>query len=180
MWKIVAPIVMVLVILLLLPGCNDQPSEFSQKMPAQKIDLQKYLGTWYEIARLPSWFERDLVGVSATYSLKENGHIEVFNSGYKSTLDGEVSSAVGDAWLPDKEQTGRLKVSFFGPFTADYTVIVIDDNYQYAVVCSSPETLWILSRSPKMDDVLFHRLCGIAQNLGFNMDNLEKVPQRSN
>ncbi|MFC1616827.1 lipocalin family protein [Candidatus Margulisiibacteriota bacterium] len=151
--------------------------EFSEKLPSKNIVLDKYLGTWYEIARLPNWFERDLVGVTATYSLKENGNITVLNQGYKNQLNGERKKAIGEAWIPDKDRTGRLKVSFFGPFSADYIVLEIDADYQYALVGSGKEFLWILSRKPILDQTIYNKLIQRAKTLGFDISKLVKVPQ---
>lgn len=166
------PLILLLVTLF---GC--MPDEFTQKLPSQKIELKSYLGTWYEIARFPNWFEKDLVGVTATYSLKENHKIKVFNQGYIGTLSGEKKVAIGEAWLPDPQNTGRLKVSFFGPFSADYIVLDIDEGYSYALVGSSKDYLWILSRTPQLNAEIYQKLVLKAKTLGFDVSKLERVSQ---
>jgi apolipoprotein D and lipocalin family protein len=146
--------------------------------PVTGFDLSKYLGKWYEIARFPAWFEKDLVNVTATYSLRSDGKVKVLNEGYKKSKDGKHSVAVGKAKLASSPDTGYLKVSFFGPFYADYIILDLDkENYQYALVASSYEYLWILSREPKMDPDVYGRLVEKAKSLGFNMEKLYVVPQ---
>jgi lipocalin len=143
------------------------------------LDLNRYLGTWYEIARFPHSFEKNLVGVTATYSLREDGKIEVLNQGYKNTLNGERSKAVGKAKIPDKLEPGKLKVSFFWIFYADYFVLELDENYQYAMIGSSSDKyFWILSRSPQMEPAVYEMLLEKARKRGYNLDKLYKVPQQ--
>jgi len=151
------------------------------KTTVKELDLNRYLGTWYEIARFPHSFEKDLVGVTATYSLRPDGKIEVLNQGYKYMLDGEKSSIVGKAKIPDSLQSGKLKVSFFWFFYADYYVLELDENYQYAMIGSkSPKYFWILSRTPQMDPATYDRLLEKARKRGYNLDKLYKVPQKEN
>ncbi|MFH1825848.1 MAG: lipocalin family protein [bacterium] len=162
---------------LFLSGCFFPEDQFTKSLPAQNVDLEKYLGSWYEIVRIPNWFEKDLVGVTATYSLKENGEIEVKNQGFIKTLDGEKKIAIGRAWIPDQNKTGRLKVSFFGPFAGDYIIIELDPDYQYALVGSSQDLLWILSRTPQLDEAIYQNLLSRASSLGYDINRLEKVEQ---
>ena len=142
------------------------------------LDLNRYLGTWYEIARFPHSFEKNLVGVTATYSLRDDGKIEVLNQGYKNTLNGERSKAAGKAKMPDKHEPGKLKVSFFWIFYADYFVLELDENYQYVMIGSSSDKyFWILSRTPQMEPAVYEMLLEKARKLGYNLDKLYKVPQ---
>ncbi len=121
------------------------------KTTVKQLDLERYLGTWYEIARFDHRFERGLVGVTANYSLRDDGKIKVVNEGYKKTLDGKHDVAVGKAKTTD--DPGRLKVSFFWIFYADYLVLELGENYQWALIGStSDKYLWILSRTPILDD----------------------------
>jgi lipocalin len=146
----------------------------------KNVDLSRYAGHWYEIARLPNSFEKGLIGVTAKYTLKNNGKIEVLNQGYLKSFEGKLKSARGRARIPDPQNTGRLKVSFFLFFGADYLIFDLDtENYQYALVGSnSYKYLWILSRSPQMDESVYQRLVEKAKQLGFNTNRLIKVPQR--
>ncbi|MFA5878889.1 MAG: lipocalin family protein [Candidatus Margulisiibacteriota bacterium] len=159
-------------------GFFEVKNEYVEKLPIQNIELDKYLGTWYEIARYPNDFEEDLVGVTATYSLKKDNHIEVLNQGCLKTLNGEKKRAVGDAWVPNSEKTGSLRVSFFWPFSAGYYVVAIDKDYQYALVLSdTPEYLWILSRNPVLDELTCQKLLTIAKDLGVDVSKVIRVTQ---
>ena len=160
---------------LLLLGCGESDS-FVRSLPAKSVDLSRYLGTWYEIARIPSWFEGDLNYVTATYSLKKDGQIDVHNEGLTKS-QGEKKVAIGTAWLPDTSQTGRLKVSFFWLVAADYVVFDLDPDYQYALVGSSRDFLWILSRKPQMDETLYQQLLAKATSAGYDVTRLERVIQ---
>ena len=160
-------------------SCTKTNSQMIDQTTVKELDLNRYLGTWYEIARFPHSFEKNLVGVTATYSLREDGKIEVLNQGFKNTLDGEKSRAVGKAKIPNKLEPGKLKVSFFWIFYADYYVLELDENYQYAMIGSSSDKyFWILNRTPKMDPVIYEMLLGKARKRGYNLAKLEKVPQK--
>lgn len=144
-----------------------------------EVDLQRYSGTWYEIARFPHSFEKGLVGVTATYTLKDKGRIEVLNQGYKNSLDGKHSRAVGKAKVPDPTQPGKLKVSFFLFFYGDYFIMELDEeNYQWAMIgSSSPNYFWILSRTPKMNEAVYQSLLQKAEDRGYNLARLIMVQQ---
>ncbi|MGQ8337702.1 lipocalin family protein [Sunxiuqinia sp. A32] len=149
------------------------------KTTVSNLNLEKYMGTWYEIARFQHSFEKDLVGVTATYKLREDGKIDVINAGYKNTLDGEYKQAKGKAKIPDKIEPGKLKVSFFLFFYAEYNVLELDENYQYALIGSStPDYLWILSRTPQMKDSTYNMLVEEANTRGYDTSKLFKVPQK--
>jgi len=145
----------------------------------KELDLNRYLGKWYEIARFPHSFEKNLVGVTATYTLKDDGKIEVLNEGYKNTLNGERSKAIGKAKVPNILEPGKLKVSFFWIFYANYYVLELDNvNYQYAVIGSSSDKyFWILCRTPQMDPAVYNMLLDKARKRGYNLEKLYKVPQ---
>ncbi|MBU0489104.1 MAG: lipocalin family protein [Bacteroidetes bacterium] len=145
----------------------------------KSVDLQRYMGVWYEIARFPHSFEKNLVGVTATYKLKENGRIEVLNQGYLDSLNGKPKTAKGKGKLPDKSVPGKLKVSFFLCFYADYNILVLDEkDYSYALIGSKSDNfLWILCRTPKMSDEIYNMLVSKAKELGYPIEKLYKVPQ---
>ena len=146
--------------------------------PVSGFELNRYLGKWYEIARMPVSFERDLVGVTATYGLRKDGKVSVLNQGHKKTLQGKVKTAHGTAKFAGKTDVGHLKVSFFWPFYADYIVAALDSNCQYAmVVGDSYKYLWILSRMPKLDAAILNGLLEKATELGFDSQELYMVPQ---
>jgi apolipoprotein D and lipocalin family protein len=146
--------------------------------PVSGFDLQKYLGTWYEIARMPASFEMDLVAVTATYSLQDDGMVKVVNQGHKKALEGKKSIATGKAKFAGAKDIGHLKVSFFLWFYADYIIVNLDkDNYQYALVASSPKYLWILSRKPALDKGILDTLLDHAKSLGYDTSKLIMTPQ---
>ena len=140
----------------------------------QNFEPERYMGTWYEIARLPQYFERDMDEVKAQYTLNNDGTIEVVNSGVK---DGEPKSITGKAKLkhPDANpQTGELRVSFFWPFYSDYRVIELAPDYSYAVVTGgSRDYLWVLARKSKMSQEQLEGILNRAKTLGFETDKLE-------
>lgn len=145
----------------------------------QNFKVEQFMGTWYEIARFPHSFERNLVGVTATYRFKSNGNVEVINQGYKNNLEGKLKSAKAFAKIPDGNEPGRLKVYFFWPFGADYLILDTDPNYQWVLVGgSSPKFLWILNRAPQMDSELLSTIVDKARHLGYDIDKLEMVPQK--
>ncbi len=158
--------------LILQPGVAQRPY-------IKNFDLNRYLGQWYEIARFPHSFEKGLVGCTANYSLLANGKVRVENAGFKNTLDGEYSTAVGKAKLAGKPTDGHLKVSFFLFFYADYFIMDMDPDYQWALIGSKADKyLWILSRTPQMDDITYNKILDKAHDQGYDLKLLYKVPQK--
>ncbi len=137
------------------------------------FELDRYLGTWYEIARLDHRFERGLTNVSANYSLREDGGVRVVNRGFNAEK-GQWNEAVGKAYFVDTPDVGRLKVSFFGPFYGGYNILELDsENYEYALVAGPDRSyLWILARSPDLSDTVVQSLVAKAKDLGFAVDEL--------
>ncbi|PTN09858.1 lipocalin family protein [Mangrovibacterium marinum] len=164
-------------VLALLSACSSTGNIDTRTV--QNVDIDRYLGTWYEIARYPNSFEKGLVGVTANYQLREDGKIQVVNSGRKSSLNGEYKTATGRAKIPNPQETGKLKVSFFWIFYADYYILELDTmNYNYALIgSSSPDYLWILSRSPQMNPQSYQMLIDSARKRGYDVNKLEKVLQ---
>lgn len=160
-------------------SCSSSKS-MTDKTLVNSLDIQKYLGTWYEISRYDHSFERDLVGVTANYSLRPDGKIKVINRGYKNTLDGEFSEAIGKAKIPDPVmRPGRLRVSFFWIFYADYLVFELDPEYQWVVIGSkSDKYLWILSRTPQLEASVYNDLLLRLQNRGYDTSKLIMVKQK--
>jgi apolipoprotein D and lipocalin family protein len=157
-------------LLLFLFGCVGMPPNVE---PVRGFNLERYLGTWYEIARLDHPFERGLSRVTAEYSLRDDGGIRVLNRGY-SRADGKWKEAVGKGYFVQEPDLGHLKVSFFGPFYGSYVILDLDrENYRYALVCG-PDTsyLWILARAPTMDEDLKRALVARAAALGFDTSAL--------
>ena len=146
--------------------------------PVDSFGLSRYLGTWYEIARMPAPFEKDLVGVTATYSMRADGKVSVLNQGYKNTKDGRKSVALGKAKFAGDPARGHLKVSFFWIFYADYIIVALDkEHYEYALVISSKSYMWILCRKPSLDSSIVSRLIDQAKGLGVDTSKLIMTPQ---
>jgi len=141
------------------------------------FDQKKYLGKWYEIARLDYVWERNLNNVTATYSFRKDGKIKVDNKGY-NIKKKKWEESVGKAKSIANSQEGALEVSFFGPFYAAYNIVAIDDAYQYAlVVGGSTKYMWILSREKTMPEDIKKKYLEKAQSLGYNTDALIWVKQ---
>jgi apolipoprotein D and lipocalin family protein len=138
------------------------PSRAADAPPLEvvdSVDLDRYLGRWYEIASYPAWFQKNCTAVTADYSLREDGRIKVINSCRKGTLDGKAKQSTGRAKVVDPTTNAKLKVSFFGPFWGDYWIIDLDPDYQWAVVgVPNRKYLWILSRTPQMDAALYDEI----------------------
>ena len=161
---------MFMLLLMILTGYVGLPEGIT---PVDNFQMERYMGRWYEVARLDHSFERNLVSVSAEYSLLEDGTVRVINRGY-SEEDERWKQRDGIAKFVKSPDQGFLKVSFFRPFYGSYVIIELDrQNYSYALVCG-PERyyLWILSRSPKLDDDVKKRLVEKAASLGFDTEKL--------
>lgn len=156
-------------IALSLSSCVSIPKGARAVTPFNK---NKYLGTWYEIARMDFRFEKGLEQVTATYSLLDDKTIRVDNKGYK-TKDGEWKQSIGKAKPAGEPNEGRLKVSFFGPFYAGYNVIAIDPDYQYALIAGNNlKYLWLLSREKTMPEAVKQNYLEKARALGYDTNKL--------
>lgn len=167
----------IITLFVILTACS--PKAMSQ--PDQTIvndfnfELEKYLGTWYEIARFDHRFERGLEKVTATYSLREDGKIKVLNQGVKN---GKNKTAVGKARAVSNNEPRKFEVSFFLFFYAPYNILEIDSDYNYALIGSNTEDyLWILSRTPQMDEETYEMLLEKARSRAYDTDKLIKVVQ---
>lgn len=161
---------------LTLGGCLGMPKNVK---PVTGFELNRYLGKWHEIARLDHSFERGMEQVTAEYSLREDGGVAVRNRGFL-TAKQEWKEAEGKAFFVEEPGTGYLKVSFFGPFYGSYVIFELDkENYQYAFV-SGPDNsyLWLLARTPTVDDKLLARFVAQAEQLGFDTSKLIYVKQQ--
>ncbi len=163
-------------------GCATTTTERLELPPLQtvaEVDLSRYIGTWYEIASYPQFFQRRCTGTTATYRLRDDGLIDVENRCYKDSLEGREAVAKGRARVPDSAESAKLEVSFFGPFWGDYWVIDLGEDYEYAVVGSpSRDFLWILSRTPTMEDAVYQGILERLRANGYSLDELQKTPQR--
>jgi apolipoprotein D and lipocalin family protein len=153
-----------------LSGCVSIPDMIE---PVQGLELNKYVGKWYEIARLDHSFERGLDQVTAEYSVRDDGGVRVINRGF-SAKENQWKQAEGRAYFVRDPTEGYLKVSFFGPFYGSYIVFGLDkENYQYAFITSHDKSyLWLLSRTPTVSDELVAQFTSTASALGFKTDQL--------
>lgn len=166
---------MALLTAVLQSGCAGAPDGVEV---VTDFELNRYLGTWYEIARLDHRFERGLSRVTANYSMRDDGGVSVVNRGYQLSSE-EWEEATGKAYFVGAPDIGQLKVSFFGPFYGGYNIMELDkDDYQYALVAGPDRSyLWILARSPKLDQETLDALVNIAKNANFPTEDLIYVDQ---
>ncbi len=159
-----------IIFLVLLGGCTAIPDNIT---PVNNFNPERYLGTWYEVARLDHSFERGLERVTAEYSYRDDGGIKVVNRGF-DPIKNKWKEAIGKAYFVNTSDIGRLKVSFFGPFYGAYNIIILDQNeYSYSVVCGpSKSYLWILARKPQLDKSIVDELILKIKDYGFNTDEL--------
>ncbi len=162
--------ILVVLVCLNLYGCLGMPEKV---IPVKDFELDRYLGKWYEIARLDHSFERGLEKVTAEYSLREDGGVHVINRGF-SISDNKWSEAIGKAYFVNSPTEGYLKVSFFGPFYGSYVIFELDvENYQYAFVSGPDLTyLWFLSRSPVVSKEIMDDFVEKSKALGFDTNKL--------
>jgi apolipoprotein D and lipocalin family protein len=159
---------MIFVCLLIL-GCAGIPDGIS---PVDNFELNRYLGKWYEIARLDHSFERGLSEVTAEYSLRDDGKVTVNNRGFLKK-DNKWKDAKGIAKIGRNKDEGYFKVSFFRPFYSSYIIFELDENYQYAFISGpSKSYLWLLSRTPEIDEKIKEKFVEKAKELGFDTDSL--------
>ena len=167
--------------LLLCPGCATSTTE-RLKLPPPKtvphVELQRYLGTWYEIASFPQSFQRGCTASMASYSLRHDGDIDVFNRCHVGALDGPLKSVHGRARVMDQSSNAKLKVSFFRPFWGDYWILDLADDYSYAVVGHpSRDYLWILSRTASMPPSTYQQILQRLAAQGYETTRLVRTLQ---
>lgn len=164
-----------IILVLLLAGCTGLPENVR---PVNNFKAEKYLGKWYEIARLDHSFERGLTRITAEYSLRDDGGLKVLNRGY-SASENKWQEAEGKAYFVGDPTQAHLKVSFFGPIYGSYIVFELDrENYQYALVSGPDKSyLWLLAREPKIKDDIKKTLIAKAASLGFDTSKLIFVDQ---
>ncbi|MGB1984317.1 MAG: lipocalin family protein [Porticoccaceae bacterium] len=152
-----------------LSGCLAVPDGIE---PVDNFELNRYLGDWYEIARLDHSFERGLEAVKAEYSLRDDGGIRVINSG-RDSKSQVAQQAEGRAYFVEEPNLGHLKVSFFGPFFGSYVIFELDENYQYAFIAgNNRDYLWLLARTPEVSEELIDQFISRASLLGFDTSQL--------
>ena len=160
---------------LLSVGCSTKPPP--DVTVVSDFQLPRYLGNWYEIARLNHPFEQGLDHVTAHYSMREDGGVKVVNRGF-NTEKHQWKESIGKAYFVQSPNIASLKVSFFGPFYGGYNVIELDSEYRYALICGpNKDYLWILARTPTLDDNVKQKLLATAQRYGFKTQDLIWVNQ---
>jgi apolipoprotein D and lipocalin family protein len=162
-------------------GCAATTTARLQLPPLQtvaRVDLARYLGTWYEIAAFPQPFQRGCTGTTAVYSLRGDGGLDVLNRCHLGSLDGEVKEARGRARVVDRATNAKLEVSFFRPFWGDYWIVDVGADYEYAVVGHpSRDYLWILGRSPTMDAARYDGIVARLRAQGYEDGRLRRTLQ---
>lgn len=165
-------------VLALASGCAARGPDRAPLTTVDSVDLQRYLGKWYEIASYPAWFARGCTATTAEYSLLPDGNIEVINRCRKGNIAGPVRESKGRAQVVDTVNNTKLAVTFFPPFKGDYWIIDLDEDYQWAVVgVPDRDYLWILSRTPTMDAALYAEIQARVAAQGFDPLRLQKTPQ---
>jgi apolipoprotein D and lipocalin family protein len=142
------------------------------------VDLNRYIGKWYEIAAFPQSFEKNCTATTAEYSLLPGGKVRVLNSCRLKTLDGKLKVAKGWAKIADRETNAKLKVTFFWPFFGDYWILDLGADYDYVMVGSPDRNyLWFLSRTPALPEETLAHLRAKAEDLGFDVSRLKPTLQ---
>ena len=162
----------ILMSLILIFGCGT--TNYPPLDVVDSVDLNRYTGKWYEIARLPNSFQEECYCTTAEYKLNEDNTIDVRNECREDSIDGDLDYANGTAYVVEGSNNAKLKVSFFWPFKGDYWIIELDkDSYSFAVVGTpSRKYLWILSRTPQMDEDLYKELIARISKKGFDTTKL--------
>ena len=167
---------------LLISGCATTTTVRLQLPPLETVayvNLQRYAGTWYEIANYPQRFQRGCTATTATYIIRKDGEVNVVNRCRKGSIDGPEDSARGRARVVDRRSNAKLEVSFFRPFWGDYWIIDLGKEYDYAVVGHpGRDYLWILSRTPTMDETIYEDILQRLRDRGYQLDRLQKTLQR--
>lgn len=172
-----ARLIVFLYVLFFLAGCTSHKAAQPLDHTVPSVDLERYMGKWYEIASFPNRFQKDCFCSAAEYTLKD-GYVEVRNSCRKDSPSGVFDVAVGKAYVVPGSGSAKLKVQFQWPFKGDYWIIALDENYRYAMVGHPKRKyLWILSRTKQMDDTILERLKAIARSKGYDVSRLRKTDQ---
>ncbi len=160
-------------------GCGASRSKPAPELSVvPHVDIGRYVGTWYEIARYPNRFQRECVAVTADYSLRDDGRIRVVNACRKGGFDGPIKRVEGKAWVVDRETNAKLKVQFFWPFRGAYWIIDLGEDYEYAVVGHPKRKyLWILSRTPDLPEETYRSITERLVRKDYDPARLRKTPQ---
>ena len=173
------PALGILILMSMVPWLYAAGSDRLPPLPTvPKVELERYMGTWYEIASFPQRFQKGCAASMATYSLRKDGKVDVLNQCRDKTLDGKLRNAKGKAWIVDKRTNAKLKVSFFWPFSGDYWIIDLGPDYEYAVVGHPKRTyLWILSRKQQMAPATYDAILLRLKAQHYDVSRLKKTLQ---
>lgn len=174
--EMIANLIVITVIITTVLGFAAGVDRKSELEVVGSVDLSRYAGRWYEIARLPNRFEKKCAdSVTATYTLRSDGKVDVVNRCRKA--NGEYTAASGKAKIVDKQTNAKLKVTFFWPFYGDYWILDLGSNYEYSVVgAPNRDYLWILSRTPQLDEQLYQDLLAKMAARGFDTERMIRTP----
>jgi apolipoprotein D and lipocalin family protein len=162
----------------MLGGCAPTTPGLPPLQTVAQVDLPRYMGTWYEIASYPHRFQKGCVGSRAVYTLRGDGTVEVYNECRDETLDGPQRSVTGTARVVDAASNAKLEVSFFRPFWGDYWIIALDPDYRWAMIGHpSRDYLWILSRTPTLDEAIYRQLLADLPARGYDPTRLRRTLQ---
>lgn len=181
--EVIMPLIFLSIVMFVLicpVGCTSIPPQPEPPLSVvPHVDLRRYTGTWYEIASFPNRFQKGCVATKATYGLREDGKISVLNECRRKSLDGKLSTVSGKAKIADTTTNAKLKVTFFWPFYGDYWIIDLGTDYEYAVVGHPDRTyLWILSRTPTMDEALYRQILDrLTKEKAYDVNKLVKTVQ---
>jgi len=170
-----------LFVLALLTGCSSTTTQrlgLPELQTVGHVDLDRYLGRWYDIASFPQRFQKGCTGSTATYAARDDGDIDVINRCWLGSLSGKEKVAKGRARVVDRTTNAKLEVSFFRPFWGDYWIVELGANYEYAVVGHpGRDYLWILSRTPTMENRVYDGILERLKGLGYEVDRIQRVVQ---
>jgi apolipoprotein D and lipocalin family protein len=174
-------VIMIVAMGFVMFGCAATARDKPPLTVVDSVDLERYLGKWYEIASYPAWFQKGCTGSTAEYSLLPDGKIQVVNRCRKGNLDGPLKESKGKAEVADTATNAKLKVWFFWPFKGNYWIIDLNPDYRWAVVGEpSRKYLWILSRTPTMDEAIYQRILERLPQKGYDPARLRKTAQVGN
>ena len=174
-------VIVVCGLMLLMFACAGTVKDKPPLRIVESVDLERYLGKWYEIASYPAWFQKGCTGSTAEYFLLRDGKIQVINRCREGRLDGKVKESKGKAEVVDTQTNAKLKVWFFWPFKGNYWIIDLDPDYRWAVVGEpSRKYLWILSRTPTMEESIYENILARLREAGYDPARLQKTTQPAN
>jgi apolipoprotein D and lipocalin family protein len=165
--------VLLVILVMAVGACSTVRSNIKPLQVVPYVEIERYLGTWYNIARYPNWFQKDCFDSRADYRLRQDGDLKVLNTCYKGGPEGPLDAARGKAWVVDRQSNAKLKVSFFWPFSGNYWIIDLDEDYRYVVVGEpNRKYLWIMARRPFLDINTYNAILARLVEQGYDPEKL--------